>query len=409
MEITKELSTFKETVASKIDDLNSLVTNISDKTNELLNVTNQAKNGFDTNYNSANKTELMSKISTISMILDTINSSLNSDLKPMLNKSQQLINKVEELEKIKGQYDNQVYSINVESNNDEELISTKTNSLANLESSFYLTQTEATNLLIELKTMDETIEFIKLFGSESGIKKLEALNYGTFEKTSFKASNGVVVSYYIYVPENGDTTKSLPIHMFLHGSGEVESGGGALNCGLPKMISDKEVTPSGIVLIPQAIQGGEFYKANYEQALVELIDDTAEKYNGDLDRVSLSGYSNGAYAGYQFVGRYPDTFTAFIPISGDAVPYVIEKMKGSDTKFWIFHGKNDVRVDSSASVRIANQLKNEDVDTQLYIYEDEGHMNIQDYTFNRTFEDSEGDSVYVLDWAMSQTKENKEA
>ena len=170
-----------------------------------------------------------------------------------------------------------------------------------------------------------------------------------------------------------------------------------------------EITPSGIVIVPQAIQGGEFYKVDYEAALVELINDTAEKYNGDLDRVSLSGYSNGAYAGYQFVGRYPDTFTAFIPISGKTDEFVLEKMKGSDTKFWIFHGKNDVRVDCSAARKISKQLESEGIDTQLYIYEDDGHKDVQNYTFNRVFTDEDGEEVYVLDWAMSQSRKDTKA
>ena len=83
-------------------------------------------------------------------------------------------------------------------------------------------------------------------------------------------------------------------------------------------------------------------------------------------------------------------------------------MKGSNTKFWIFHGKNDVRVSSNSAKRISSSLNAEGVDAQLYIYNDEGHMDVQDNTFKKKFEKN-GKSVNPLEWAFTQKNNNYKA
>ena len=397
--IPEELVQFRKEVGSNMDNMEAQIKILQEKISSCSSLNSEVNNSISTYYNSKNKDTVLSKFSYITDIYKKISDSLSKDLKDILDGSNNLLGDIKKLDTLSREISEQEQLIETDESASE-IVRKKSKEFDSLKN-------EALEKLGKLKSMDKGLSFVETFSDEKYNSKVSDLVGGTFEKKTFTASNGVTVKYYIYIPKFSSDVEKIPMHMYLHGSGE--NGDGVLNTGLPKMISDGELKPEGIVIMPQAVQGGEFYKANYQEALVELVNKTSKKYNGDLDKVSLSGYSNGAYAGYQFVGRYKDTFSAYVPISGDTVPYVIEKMKGTNTNFWIFHGKNDVRVSNSAAKKIYNNLNAEGVDSQLYIYNDEGHMDVQESTFKNKFKDKNGKTVSVLDWAMAQSKSNKNA
>ena len=57
------------------------------------------------------------------------------------------------------------------------------------------------------------------------------------------------INYYLYTPDYGESVRGLPTFVYLCGVGEF--GDGTNNTGLPNLIYQKKVTPSGMVLVPQ--------------------------------------------------------------------------------------------------------------------------------------------------------------
>lgn len=220
--------------------------------------------------------------------------------------------------------------------------------------------------------------------------------YGSFSQQHYVDANGTEIDYYLYLPDN--KKDSLPIHMYLHGSGET--GGGVLNCGLPMIINNKEINPSGIVICPQAYTTDDFYTASYQDALVGLTKAVASQYNGDVNKVSISGHSMGAIAGYQLIGRNPGYFAAFIPISG--VPSNLEEVK--KVNVWAFHGSLDDGCNYGTTVEAINYLKSSGANAHLHTFEGEGHGGVQNYTFQSAYEDSTGEMINPLEWAFKQKK-----
>ena len=220
--------------------------------------------------------------------------------------------------------------------------------------------------------------------------------YGSFSNQHYVDANGTEIDYYLYLPDNNNA--SLPIHMYLHGSGETN--GGVLNCGLPMIINNKEMNPSGIVICPQAYSTDDFYTASYQDALVGLTKAVASKYKGDINRVSISGHSMGAIAGYQLIGRNPGYFSAFVPISG--VPSNLEEVKRVNV--WAFHGSLDEGCDYGTTVEAINYLKSSGANAHLHTFEGEGHGGVQNYTFQSAYEDSTGEMINPLEWAFKQKK-----
>ena len=257
----------------------------------------------------------------------------------------------------------------------------------------------------KLPTAEEYEEQLKKIEEELSSKYykdyIQNLKYGSFEKESFKASNGVTINYYLYIPDYGTEVEGLPVLMYMHGSGE--SGNGTLNCGLPKFLSEKSTTPSGIVICPQAPSSSAYYQDNYLQALNELTTYIANQNNGDLNKISLSGHSYGAYVGYKLVNKYPNYYSAFVPISGPG--QVSDAVK--NVNLWAFHGSNDTSVDYTSAKNAVSKLKNSGAPAEMHTFQGSGHGGVQNYTFEKEYQREDGQIISPLEWAFEQEKLSK--
>ncbi len=408
--IPDDLKSFKNSVDNNIETMNSKITDISTKLTELKNSSSTASSGFSAYYNSKNKDKILNKFTKVGEILTTINDSVGQDLKSMVSKADEILQKVKRMETLNIEIEEQDAIINSEdakaNDNDDTTVpdygarSTAVSVKTNDEREFNTLLTDATNMLTALKGMDGNLAFVSSFTSTDYLSYLDALQYGTFEQESFTASNGVTVNYYIYIPDYGQDVEGLPIHLYLHGSGE--SGSRVLACGLPKLISEQSITPSGIVICPQAPSTSEFYQAGYQDAMLELCTTVAEEHNGDTNRISMSGHSMGAIVGYKMIARYPEFFSAFVPISG--LCYCRDDIAESDTAIWIFHGSGDSTCEYSNAKHLYEYLDNEGYDIQMHTFSGAGHGGVQNKTFEEEYEDADGEMINPLEWAFKQVK-----
>ena len=401
--IPADLESFKKNVEPNLSKMESTCSSIEDKIQTCLNAKKSAQDAFSSAYNSENKQVVMTRFDNVEQLFNKISSSVSSDLKGMLTGSKALIDLINELEDINKKIEEQTSIVNSGNKDTDEgrsKILDAREKIDELNSDFTKKCEEAKQQLTKLKAMDANLQFVSDFTSTDYLSKIDQLNGGSFEKMSFKASNGVVVNYYLWVPNYGEEVEGLPIHVYMHGSGET--GDGVLNCGLPKMISEGTIVPEGMVVCLQASSGSDFTNKNYQQAVVELTQSLAEEHHGDTNKISVSGHSMGAIGGYSMINNYPGYFSAFVPISG----------RGSagagvqQVKVWAFHGANDSSVSYNGTVDTINQLKKLGSYAYLYTYKDQGHANVQNLTFQNEFVDPEGETINPLVWAFRQSKED---
>ena len=322
-----------------------------------------------------------------------------------MSQAGEIVNKVGELEKLVEEIKQQEAIISSESGSDQasqDRIAAARSVISTKESEFNAKCSEATSKLSALKSMDQTLSFVNEFApSDNYLEKLAQLGYGTFEKKTFTASNGTSVSYYVYVPDYGEEVEGLPVHLYLHGSSE--SGSGVLDVGLPNMLKNETITPSGIVICAQAPDASAFYNSNYQQALVELTNNVADTYDADKNKISLSGHSYGAIVGYQLVSNYPDEFAAFIPISGNSAA----SQGAANTKIWAFHGSEDLgggSTDYDTTKKLVSEINNMGGDATLHTFEGDGHSGVQKKTFEQEYEYKDGEMYNPLEWAFQQSR-----
>ncbi len=397
-QILNELSEFEKNVSPEIENMNSTYSILCNKITDVIQEINYAKNSIDAAYSSSNKDKVISGLTNAINIYTKINTSLESDLNSILGKTSNLISNIQELYGIK---------LNIESlynaTTDNDIA--KNNKIISLTTNFNNKHESAKTLYYELKSMDQNLSFVNEFNSlDISSLKDYFVDY-TFEKYTYKASNGQEIEYYLYLPNYSKNVEKLPVHIYLHGYGEF--GNGVLNRALPLELN-KGMQVNGIVICPQGKDNNRNWNSEeYQDALIELTNKVVEQYNADSNRISLSGHSQGAIGGYSIISRHPDYFSAFIPISGhtnkvDDTESAWESI--SNVKIWAFHGTSDDAVSYRYVTNIQNKLQEMGADNMtVYTFKNEGH-NIQNKVFTNEYEYSDGEMYNPIDWALSQEK-----
>ena len=164
--------------------------------------------------------------------------------------------------------------------------------------------------------------------------------------------------YRVFVPAVPGTARP-PVVLFLHGSGERgEDGRAPTAAGLGPYVRAHAVTFPALVVFPQVPEGEEWSGPSRRTAFAAL-DAAVREFNGDADRVYLTGISMGGYGVWELALEAPSRFAALVPVCGavkavsderalyvtevaDAPdPYraIAERLR--DMPVWIFHGGRD--------------------------------------------------------------------
>lgn len=210
-----------------------------------------------------------------------------------------------------------------------------------------------------------TILYLTLFV----LLPLSALAHGPqvnedYSKHVFVDSLNNSMPYRMLSPAEIESGKKYPMVLFLHGSGERGDDNekqlvhGASIFSNP-VNSDKY---PAFVVFPQCKEKywtGKIDERSFmpgspvppesktEGTLMELVDYLISNNPIDSDRIYIVGISMGGIATYDLVCRYPDKFTAAVPICGAVNPDRLPEAK--DVKFMIFHGEEDEEVPSYCS------------------------------------------------------------
>ncbi len=201
--------------------------------------------------------------------------------------------------------------------------------------------------------------------------------------------DGREYAYQVFVPERWSPREEWPVILFLHGAGERGSDGEAqTRVGIgPAIRADRNRFPA-IVVMPQCRDGVWWNDPTMERVVLATLERTIEEYNGDPDRLYLTGISMGGYGTFYFGSKYPQKFAALVAICGGVVPpfrgrldneqtggnpYAEVARKIGQTPVWIFHGSSDPVVPVSESRRMRDELEKLSIHVKYTEYEGVGH------------------------------------
>ena len=141
----------------------------------------------------------------------------------------------------------------------------------------------------------------------------------TYGKCDFVQKSAGGMTYGLCVPEQY-TNQSIPMIVWLHGSGEVGASFNALKgSGLLQVVRTWDQTGlqdiPAIIVAPQLKNGTWSY--GYAQTGVKAImDEVMSQYNINKNNVSLIGHSLGGSGVYQIASAHQSYFTSIVMLSG---------------------------------------------------------------------------------------------
>lgn len=168
--------------------------------------------------------------------------------------------------------------------------------------------------------------------------------------------------------------ETFPLLLFLHGMGERGTNLQRLSAtGLPKLLDEGLELPY-LVLMPLCPEDS-FWNDEHE-ALHALVEYITENYAVDASRRAITGLSMGGFGTYEMLTRYPQMFSAGVPICGGIgslyTRFFLENLK--EIPLWIFHGRLDEQVPVEESLTIHDRLlKLGAQGVKLTVYDDLNH------------------------------------
>jgi predicted peptidase len=204
--------------------------------------------------------------------------------------------------------------------------------------------------------------------------------------------------YQVYVPVNYVRGKALPVILFLHGVGEGgEDGLLQTQVGLGPAIRQARERFPFIVVFPQARRDHLWADETATLAL-KTLDQTVKEFNGDPQRLYLTGISMGGFGTWYVAAKAPGKFAAIVPICGfvnlkrpdlpaerkafvlkdgpfakSPDPYVAVASQISKVPTWIFHGGADPVISPDESRRMFQTLKASGFDVKYTEYNGVAH------------------------------------
>ncbi len=198
--------------------------------------------------------------------------------------------------------------------------------------------------------------------------------------------------YTVFLPKGYDGKKTYPVVLFLHGSGERGTDGViSAQVGLGAVIAGHPDDFPFIALFPQA---RETWRADSDDAKAALaaLDDVLASYQGDPDRVILTGLSMGGSGSWSIASAHPDRFIAVAPVCGTGDLNDVAKIK--HLPVWTFVGDADRlrTVESTRSMVWA--LKKAGASPRSTEYRGVGHN-----SWDRAYSDPN-----LIEWMLQQTR-----
>ena len=214
-------------------------------------------------------------------------------------------------------------------------------------------------------------------------------------------------TYYLYVP-NGSKT-NLPIILSLHGLSERgndyknDKSLIGITWGPLNEVRNYNASYNAIIISPQV--PSEKSVNNFTKDYISLVNEVANKYKANKNKISILGFSHGCYGVMQIVVENPNYFSAVVPVACGWHPKHRPVEKFTNQPVWAITGEGDGRIAAYAKdgykplLDFVNAINDNGGDAKYTYLEDKPH-NI----FNNTYSILRDSNYDVINWMISKTR-----
>ena len=223
---------------------------------------------------------------------------------------------------------------------------------------------------------------------------------GHFESRAVKV-DGQTAYYQVFIPAVAARTPgSLPVVLFLHGSGERGSDGvKQTHAGLGPYLREHDTDFPALAVFPQ-VPGEEEWSGRNNRVALAALDAAIAEFGADPARQYLTGMSMGGYGSWNIALDEPQRFAAIVPVCGavlapravrptlfveqvahEADPYAAIAQRLRQTPIWIFHGAQDDVVPPADDRRLHAAFEAAGAGDVRYTEYPDGNHNAWDATY----------------------------
>lgn len=200
----------------------------------------------------------------------------------------------------------------------------------------------------------------KLSKSEKSFAKLE-MKKGTRNATLVN-DYGKKWKMRMSFPQNNEGKNALIIALHWAGGGDTyEEFNDCLVLPALKYLNTIIVSPEG--------ENQLWSTGNNEEKILFIISNAKKYWNVDSSKIAILGYSNGGNGSWYFAQKYPDLFSAAIPM---ASAYPINKK--INIPLYVIHGKKDELFQVSETEKWINKTKAKGTDVTFVVDEKLSHF-----------------------------------
>jgi len=131
----------------------------------------------------------------------------------------------------------------------------------------------------------------------------------------FPRSDGPPVGYALSIPANYSPSRPVPLILALHFGVGGGSATGAGSDVVEILIGPALAQLGAIIVAPDSVRGN-WSTAENEKAVNALLDMVIATYAIDSKKIAATGYSMGGTGSWHFAEKFPQRFSAIIPIAG---------------------------------------------------------------------------------------------
>ena len=212
----------------------------------------------------------------------------------------------------------------------------------------------------------------------------------TQTKQKVKIVRKTTLNYLLWLPADykKDKSKTFPVLIFLHGSGERgDSLEAVKKHGPPSFVENRPDFPF-ITVSPQCPEGTWWVTEDLQVMLEQLL----TKYRIDPHRIYLTGLSMGGFGTWAWASKKPDQFAAIAPVCGGGDIQFAGNLK--NTPVWAFHGEADPVVPVKRTIEMVEAVNSAGGSAKMTIYPGVGHN-----SWENAYNDPE-----LYKWLLQHTK-----
>jgi predicted peptidase len=123
------------------------------------------------------------------------------------------------------------------------------------------------------------------------------------------------IRYAIRIPGSYSASTPVPLILALHygvRGGDATGAGGDV---VQLLIGPALVELGAIIVAPDSVRG-DWSSPENEKAVNALLDTVLARYSIDQKRIAVTGYSMGGTGSWHFAEKFPERFSAAIPVAG---------------------------------------------------------------------------------------------